>query len=232
MAHGTARRVARYLFLDIETLPAIHWDEERRAAYAVKKVPANYKKPEAIQKWMDSKGSKLWQETSLNPLHGRLCCVSFALDGDDPVLLWADTPEDERAALETLYEAINANSPRLVAHNGFRFDFPWLRTRAMAHGMYGLAQRLKKGKPWASTLVDTYYSWTEGARTPGNMTDLCELLGIEDNDTISGADVYRLWATGDDADRKLIGDHCVQDVIKLRALFLKLRRGGYIEGEK
>jgi hypothetical protein len=226
------RRVARRMFLDIETLPAYHWNEQRRAAYAARKVPANYKKPEAVQKWMDSKGSKLWQETSLNPLHGRLCCIAYALDDAEPVLLWADTPETERAALEHLAEVIGEHGPRLVAHNGFRFDFPYLRARAMSLGMYGLAVRLKKGKPWASTLVDTYYSWTEGARTPGNMTDLCELLQIEDNDIISGADVYRLWATGDEADRALIGDHCLQDVVKLRQVFSKLLKGGYIEGEK
>ena len=221
---------ARRMFLDLETLPAIHWDEGRRRLYATKKIPANYKKPEATEKWMATKGSKLWQETSLNPLHGRLCCVCYALDDAEPVLLWADTPEMEREALEHVAEVIQRNSPRLVAHNGFRFDFPYLRARAMALGMYGLAIRLRKGKPWASTLVDTYYSWTEGARTPGNMTDLCELLGIEDNDTISGADVYRLWATGEDADRALIGDHCLQDVVKLRAVFGKLMKGGYIEG--
>jgi hypothetical protein len=33
-------------------------------------------------------------------------------------------------------------------------------------------------------------------------------------------------------DRALIGDHCLQDVVKLRQVFSKLLKGGYIEGEK
>lgn len=102
-------RPIRRLYLDLETSPNIgmFW----RAGYKLTITPESIIKERAIicagYKWSDEK--------------------------DAHVLVW-DKNQDDKALLATLIPII-AQADEIVFHNGSRFDFPWVRTRALFHGL-------------------------------------------------------------------------------------------------
>lgn len=104
-----APRPPRRLLLDIETSPNIgmFW----RAGFKLTITPESIIKERAIicvgYKWSD--------ETEAH------------------VLVW-DKNQDDRALLAALIPLI-AQADEIIFHNGSRFDLPWIRTRALFHGL-------------------------------------------------------------------------------------------------
>lgn len=222
------------LIMDIETLPAIHWTMERKAAYNVSKVPGNYKKPATIQNWMATVGVTKWQDTSFSPEHGRVFCFGHRTRWTEAKVISIHHATDEKELIGKIEEVVCTHLEQpdavLVAHNGRSFDYPFLRIRAMVHGYHRLASALKPGKPWATKLVDTCDTFKKACgnmTVSGGLTDMARLLGIEVMPTPGcpdGSHVYAAWNTGRMQD---IVDHCTVDIDVLMAVFKRMEDCGY-----
>jgi uncharacterized protein YprB with RNaseH-like and TPR domain len=210
------------IFLDCETLPDLSMAPDDRRALAEGKVPANYSKPETIEKWIAENAEEAWRSTALDATRGRILCVGLIVDDGEPWVLWNEdgTLDGERVVLERLDDVLAQNHPaRVVAHNGHGFDFPWLARRAMRHDLPRLSKHFKVGKPWeAKHLVDTLEVWAapDRATRGGSLDAICRFLGLNRGaNPISGADVYQRWVDGD---HDAIRDHVLDDVRQLRAV--------------
>jgi predicted PolB exonuclease-like 3'-5' exonuclease len=65
----------------------------------------------------------------------RVICVSYKWEHEKKVhhLVW-DKDKDDKQLLED-FSKIIAQADEVIAHNGDRFDIPWLRTRCIMHGI-------------------------------------------------------------------------------------------------
>ena len=153
------------IYLDIETLPALDWDDERKQRQVRDKVPKNYKDPEKIAQWIAEESDAVWRRTALSPLYGRILCVCVAIGDHDPHVYWSDgTLEGERGVLIELTGLVSRLDVQ-VAHNGHGFDFPWLRKRALKHRLTGLVSMYNVQQSWKAThLVDTLEVWAGPSR--------------------------------------------------------------------
>lgn len=113
----SAERRIKRLFLDLETSPNI------------------------VMTW------RIGHKISLD--HGNLLkeraiiCGCWKWEGDRRVhaVHW-DANQDDKAALAPLIAAIN-EADEVIAHNGDRFDVPWVRTRALFHKLPVINPQLK-----------------------------------------------------------------------------------------
>lgn len=108
LADAAPRKIRR-LFLDLETSPNIgtFW----RCGYKLNIDHANIIKERAI------------------------ICIGWKWEGDDEVHCWSwDKNQDDKELLQRFIEILN-DADEIVAHNATRFDWPWLRTRALFHGL-------------------------------------------------------------------------------------------------
>lgn len=157
--------------------------------------------------------------TALDPTLGRVVCVAWTVDGEHAGSVSGD---NERGVLMELWGEWSAlRGATFVAHNGKRFDVPFLRVRALHHGLPHLARVFGgwAAKPWDLRVVDTVEAWpTTGSEAKGQrrLPMLARLCGVDcAPDTITGADVPRMWESGDPDARRLVVDHCVADVLTL-----------------
>lgn len=65
----------------------------------------------------------------------RIICIGYKWAGDKDAksLVW-DANQDDKAMLEKFIPIAN-RADEIVAHNGDRFDIPWIKTRAIYHGL-------------------------------------------------------------------------------------------------
>lgn len=202
------------LYLDIETLPALGWDYERRRAYVQTKVPRTHKKDETIAKWITANLTEVWSRTALDPMHGRVYCIGYAINNEVPVVI---CEENEKDTLDKFREVVcREKYDAFVAHNGNGFDFPFLRTRALKHKNYPLAQTLYAKSRWDERFEDTLEMWPSTKSSSRSMKSILEFLSVDRKDNpIEGKDVYKAYEDGRCQD---IIDHCRADVAELRTV--------------
>lgn len=121
----------RYLYLDIETIPAQRPDvleeiteskfSELQASIQAIKPPGSYKKEETIVAWWNDEAPKViealkaaasdevdaaYRKTGLDGAFGQICVIGFALDNNAPRTVWSmdwDEDKTERELLEDFY---------------------------------------------------------------------------------------------------------------------------------
>lgn len=200
-------------YLDVETSSDVA--ALAQAARADGVDPADL---EAIRAWVREHAA----DEALRPFRGRIVCWAVVgSNGTEAV----DSDSDERALLGRLDEAL-AGATRFVAFNGIAFDFPFVRARALANGLSGLARRLWQQKPWDGRLIDpSQPDWLprDPRSTKGWTLDaVAELLGIERPATLPGSDVPLAWMEGRVEE---IRAHCLDDVRTLREVTRALAEG-------
>lgn len=222
-----------YIILDIETL------QQEPEVFMIRstaelKPPANYKKEEAIQKWLEdaaaSQVQELREKSSLEPLlGGTVCAVGIAVDMQEPKALMATSGDEEgESSLLRLLEAGLSRYPDhvLVTWNGTSFDMEFLRKRAIRHGLYDLARRLYQDKPWSRTHVDLFKVWQGNNRQAlGRLRAVASFLGLDSPDSSTGADVSRAWADGDLEAVKL---HVIEDIRLTREIYWRFAAAGWV----
>lgn len=80
--------------------------------------------------------------------HPGIICVSYKWNNSDEIntLTW-DSKQDDKLLVKEFVKVLN-QSDVIVAHNGAKFDLPWIRTRALKHGVtmypkYNMVDTLK-----------------------------------------------------------------------------------------
>jgi uncharacterized protein YprB with RNaseH-like and TPR domain len=159
--------------------------------------------------------------------------IGFADRKLEPVLCSGDgSPESEVQVLRDFWAAVkDYPRPWWVGHNIMHFDIPFIQARALHHGMPDLARKLDRNRmpPWEKRVLDLMKLWPrtgqdrnfwkDGLRGMGGIDTICQFLGIEVEDGISGADVYEAYLRGD---RASVEKHLYADVIRVREVFRKV----------
>lgn len=217
------------IYLDIETIPS---QSPEYAAEVRKNItaPAQYKKPESIQTWIDENGDEAAAEivakTSFDPAHGHICGIGFAIE-DDPIrYLSVPRIETEATAIKEFFDALpKLGMNRFVGHYISGFDLRFILCRAVVLGvpLPGKGLFPRDIKPWSDEVFDTMIAWA-GPRDRISQDNLCKALGIPLTDDIKGADVAQAWAEGRHDE---IADHCIKDVEKVRAIHRRFEAVGF-----
>ena len=232
------------IYLDIETLAQDPYEWLVKDDPADIKVPRNIKDPEKIaahrQAAFDSQVADLRERSSLDPsIGGIVACVGVAVGNADPVVLVNATSDEagERALLIKIAAGLTkgdrAGMP-VASWNGAKFDWRFLAVRAMRHGVYALSRRMASLRPWGDRLhVDPAERYRMGlsiSECLWSLDGVCQLLGIDVADTISGSQVAQAWGT--EAGRQSVIDHCRADVVRLRGVVAHLAAAGLLQTEE
>ncbi|MEM7107428.1 MAG: 3'-5' exonuclease [Bacteroidota bacterium] len=141
--------------------------------------------------------------------------------------------DDERELLESFKELIlKINNDQLIlcAHNGREFDFPYLSRRMLINGIHlPNVLDLAGKKPWEVQHLDTMDLWKFGDyKHYTSLELLASVFGIESSKTgLDGSLVNETYYQGDGLEK--IAEYCVEDVIVLAKIFLRLKSIEYAE---
>lgn len=217
--------------IDIETLP----DLTPGALDAIKSAvrpPANYSKPETVEKWMmenaGPEAEKQWRKTALNGTTGQLCSIGWAVENEPAkVLVRDDSAGGEAGLLQRFYSAMeealrNRNghyaSTRWCGHN-VAFDLRFIYQRSVICGIKPPVCLYHEAKAWSEYISDTMTMWAGHSGTI-SLHNLCLALDIPTpKDGVDGSQVFDLWQAGE-YDR--IATYCKADVEATRECYQRL----------
>lgn len=209
------------LTLDIETIPTE--DPAMIEDIAARVLPpANYKKPETIQKWEQEEKPGIVAEkvaaTALDGTFGRVACIGFAIDDDMPRTFML---QDERSTLEAFCNFRDWQRLDLVIGHNVTWDLRFLWKRCIVNSIkmpYPLLRRAH-AKPWDDTIGDTMLRWDPVNKV--SLDRLCRALGIASpkNGGMDGSKVYEAWKAGE-YDR--IAEYCRGDVVAARECWKRM----------
>lgn len=209
-----------FLYIDIETLP-IQSEEKARQFVADAKAPGNIKKPESIEKWREENADEILAKTSFDAVHGRICCICAEYEGRK-FRAMNDEADDEASLIsifDYLGEAIGTYMPVIVGHNVIGFDLPFIRKRAMIHGIRLPAWFPRDLRPWGDEVFDTMLQWD--AKNFISQDALAAAFGIDHDATMDGSMVAGRWREGK---RQEVADYCAGDVALSRQIHEHMRR--------
>lgn len=229
----------RHLYVDVETIPTQRQDvrdrlhEQALADAREAEPPANYKKPEAIDRWRAERiaaapdaAEESVRKTALDGGYGELVAVCWAWD-DEEVSSLQRGEGGEFVLLDGLWRALRqrvvsgGHAIRWVGHN-VTFDLQFLHHRSVIHGIRPTVPLPRLDAVWKGTYYDTMYEWA-GLRGSVKLTTLCDMLGIDiADDDIDGSQV---WAAYQDGRIDDIVEHCRRDVERVREIHRRLRFG-------
>lgn len=205
------------IFIDIETLPPLDWSEEERRAWAREKVPANYKKPESIEEWVEANYMDVWSKLALHPLHSHILCVGTIIEDGDSVSAriswgvkdWADWIYKELQGAKS-WEAI------WIGHNISGFDLPRLRLHlARVAPGHPLIAKIPC-KAYSRDVIDTMVLAGGTARDIRlSLGDLAKFFGLGGK-AGHGSEVLGMYLENRQED---IAEYCMQDVRLAREIY-------------
>lgn len=141
------------------------------------------------------------------------------LKGEEPEVKFADTPEEERKVLEWLRDELKGCN-KLVTWFGPGFDIPFLLARAAFH-------QVDLSKLIEIPMLDLC-EWSRGhlLLSSYRLSSVARFLGIQKPANFHGADVltlFKLVERGDLEARRLIVEHCKEDIVVLKRVHEKLK---------
>ena len=140
------------------------------------------------------------------------------LKNEEPEVLFADSFEEERRVLEWLREGLE-DCDKLVTWYGSGFDIPFLLGRAALH-------KIDLRKLIEIPMLDLC-EWSRGhlLLSSYKLESVARFFGIQRALEFHGGDVpalLKLAARGDHEARKLIVDHCKEDLLLLKRVYERL----------
>jgi len=216
------------LYLDSETIPG----PESGKDDVIVKAPANYKKQEAIDRYIAEHKEEAYLKQSFNGGYGQICSFSFAVD-DGPV--WNDNDDGQRdcerdvllMAFDTINKELSISGagdpvPTLCGHYISGFDLRFIMHRCIVHGIKIPPWLKANAKPWDARIRDTMLLWAGHGNRIG-LDELCKILGVEGKGDMDGSQVYEYWKAGRHDE---IAAYCNSDVEKVREIDLIFKRAG------
>ena len=208
--------MSKLLVFDIETAPIDDVDQYLGHIQA----PANYTKPESIQKYIEEKAQEERDKAALDPDLCRVVAIAFQLQGESEIRGGlAKTEAEEAKLLERFWAFVRkAQDPFKVRYCGFNvlgFDLPVLLRRSMFLNVPAPSIRLGRYAYQAPDILDLQLVLTMDRhekfkwRPKDWWVKRLKLKGAEDGS--KGADVPSLVALGAWDD---VLHHCKADVEK------------------
>jgi len=162
-----------------------------------KKVPATYKKEEAIEAYRLKTMKEAIARAPLDATTGRVLAIGYIFSDDDEVYVIADM--DEKSLLEAFWALYRPlYSSHWIGFNSNSFDWPFLVRRSMR---YGLTIPMEFYQPikWQKNLVDLMELWACGEFQKRISLDrLARYLGVGQKNG-DGAFFHELWKSDKDA---------------------------------
>lgn len=197
------------IVFDIETGPLP--EPELRAVYHeptfeefATECDQRWKEETKRAKWEEAKATG-WQRfvdrAALSPLTGRVLAIGYYHPGAMASSEIMDARLNEAASLAAFWIDANAvwyaqPSGRLIGHNIFGFDLPFLMRRSWHHDVRVPDWVLEHKRYWSPVFVDTMQVWACGDRqTYIKLDALGRFLGCggKSEGGCTGADFARLW---------------------------------------
>lgn len=158
-------------------------------------------------------------ETNTKKANEGMVVAIGLLTDDKPEVRFAGTLEEERKALEWLREKLKG-CELLVTWYGSGFDIPFLLTRALVHNvdLTKLAElQMLDLCEWsrANLLLSSY-----------KLSSVARFLGVNMSTNFHGGDVltlFKLVERGDFEARRLIVEHCKEDLTLLKRIHERLK---------
>ena len=197
--------MGHYLYIDIETLPCVD-----PADAPPGKAPSNYKDPEKIAAYIAEHAAEAHRATALDPYAGRILAIGYALDDEDPQVLYGEDEQALLVGLETVIRRVDPHPYYLVGHNLEGFDLRWLYLRAARYRLPHLQRRL----PWhpyqRAYRIDTMLLAGGPSRERVSLARLARYFGLGSKaEGLDGSAVYDAYLAGEHA---RIQRYCAADV--------------------
>ena len=205
------------LKFDIETIPGGSPED------VTVKVPANYKKQESIDKYIEENRDAEFRKRALNGLTGEIVSIAWQRQSDPIQAITRHSDMSERDLLKGFFESITADLEyprfRWIGHNSIEFDLRFLKQRRWVNSVKPpiLIPADAKHGDWAFDVMKQWAGW----RGYVSQDDLYKALGGQPFDLdIDGSDVYDLWLA---EDYDTIREYNIIDVKKLSFNYEALR---------
>jgi uncharacterized protein YprB with RNaseH-like and TPR domain len=158
------------------------------------------------------------ETTSKKANEGMIMAIGLLAD-DEPEVRFSDSFEEERRSLEWLLNKLE-DCEMLVTWYGAGFDIPFIVTRAMAHNM-------DISKLTEIPMLDLY-EWSRAnlMLSSYSLESASRFLGVGKSKEFQGEDMltlFKLVERGDVNARKLIVDHCRDDIVMLKRVHERLK---------
>ena len=149
--------------------------------------------------------------------YAKIISVHWKWEGDDKVynLDWGLDKQCDKKLLKAFLKEMN-KADEIITHNGKRFDTPWIRTRALYHGI---------NMRHTYNEIDTYKLCKKYLNLPSNsLKEVCKYYGLPAKIDAGGLDTWKnvVFKKDKDALKYLLyyGDG---DIISLEAVFNKIK---------
>jgi predicted PolB exonuclease-like 3'-5' exonuclease len=232
------------VYLDIETVPTQSESEiavmmmEMHTEKAAVKAPSNYKDPAKIDEYIAAKQVEIesefdqrYRKTSFDGALGQIVAISFAIDDEPVVNLYAPNwKTDENVLIADFYRSISVRykpseqrQPVFIGHNLVGFDLRFLFQRSVLLGVKPPLFVPFAAKPWDQTVFDTMLEWAGHGKTV-SLAKLCRVFqidakGAEIGEEIDGSKVWDFVKAGRIAD---VAKYCGGDVERTRLIHKRL----------
>lgn len=228
-------KVFDILFLDIETVPAATGFDALSPQFK-----AFWEKRSASFREEDESAAEVYDRAGLYAEFGKIICISVGIinrmKNESFFRVKSFFGDDEKKLLcdfsEMLRNYLNRKEIHLCAHNGIRFDFPFIARRMLVHDI-ALPDILDTAgkKPWESRFIDTLDLWKFGEyRHSVSLDLLAELFGIDTpKEAMNGSMVAAVYR--EEKDLQKIVTYCEQDVLCVAQIILKFKGMDPIPGE-
>ena len=158
------------------------------------------------------------ETTGLVALDSRITCISCKVHGSKLIKSFCGEFEAKVIADFCSYVS-EVKADKLVAYNGWSFDIPFLRVRA-------LANKVKLPSLFWSefSLIDPYHILTRSKK--GKQVQFASLVGVADEVLIGTGKECIDWFKQDKFD--LIVAHCESDIIALDTIYQRMVDCGFV----
>jgi 3'-5' exonuclease len=215
-------KMAKKLYLDIETLPAHEDSHAALKSICAKKELKNVKKIDFEEYLLG---------TSFDGAFGRILCIAYAIDNEPVQVLSAEDAGGEKGVLKNFWEIVkNISKPPyntqypdygvcFIGHNVMDFDLRFIYQRSIINGVKP-AYDLNFARYRSYPIFDTMKEWVKWANASVGLESLCLALGIPTpKDGIDGSEVWKFYQKGK---VKEILEYCKRDVEATRAIYKKM----------
>lgn len=221
------------IYLDIETIPTQRKEiiDEIRSSIT---APGNYTKQESITKWLEenleAEFQKKYRQTALDGAYGEIISISWALEDQDPNVVYRDSIEPEKHILQAFFKEISnltdnygqrAFITQWIGHYITGFDLRFIWQRCVVNKVIPTVPIPYDAKPWDDKVYDTKIEWSGSGQYSGksSLNVLCNVMGYEGKCDIDGSKVYDYWL---DKKYREIAEYNKDDVIKTRQIYKRM----------
>ena len=144
----------------------------------------------------------------------KIICISYKWQDKKEVhtLVW-DQKQSDETLIKEFIEIMN-KADEIIGHNGDRFDIPWVRTRALFHG-------IKNVPRWRT--LDTLKSVRSNLKFPSNrLGDIAKYLGLDVQKMDTSFSLWKNVMKGDQEALDYMVEYCEYDVLVLERVYEKV----------